>query len=259
MMHRFCFLAMLICLALAGQTQAVDLTKIDRSLRKEPTYESKQPHYCLLVFGPEAKTRVWVVLDGDILYLDRNGNGDLTDPGERIAAQEVYRNLQERPDVELMRTFELNCWKAGDEPILTSGPEVQWFRVHQVIPREDWPDQSWVKSCQEKPIAVAVTTKGGGGQHAELRFAASPQEAPILHFDGPQRFALSDKFGPHRFRPGELCFLDVELHTEGLGATVRTQVYEAPENVHPVAEIEFPPGRSGEDPIRIRVELKERC
>jgi hypothetical protein len=33
-----------------------------------------------------------VVLDGDVLYLDRNGNGDLTDPGKRIAAQEVKRN-----------------------------------------------------------------------------------------------------------------------------------------------------------------------
>jgi hypothetical protein len=259
MMHRFCFLAMVICLAHAGQTQGVDLAKIDRSLRKEPTYESKQPRYCLLVFGPEAKTRVWVVLDGDVLYVDCNGNGDLTDPGERIAAQEVYRNIEERPDVEVMRTFELSCWKAGEKPILTCGPEVQYFRVEQLIPREDWQDQSWVKYYQEKPISFAVTTKTGGGQHAELRFAASPQEAPILHFDGPQRFALSDKFGTHRFRPGEPCLLEVELRTQGLGATVRTQIYEAPDNIHPVAEIEFPPGWPGENPIRMRVELKERC
>src|SRR5215831_7855313 len=107
-MHRFRFLTVVICLALAGQTRAVDLAKIDRSLRKETAYESKQPQYCLLVFGPEAKTRVWVVLDGDVLYLDRNGNGDLTDPGERITGEEVYRNDPDRPDVEVMRRFELN-------------------------------------------------------------------------------------------------------------------------------------------------------
>src|SRR5262249_47613321 len=111
MMRRLCLLAVLTSLAFAGQTQAVDLAKIDRSLRKEPTYESKEPQYCLLVFGPEAAVRVWVVLDGDVLYLDRNGNGDLTDPGERIAASEVYRDLEVRPDVEVMRTFELSCWK----------------------------------------------------------------------------------------------------------------------------------------------------
>ena len=31
---------------------------------------------------PEAQTRVWIVQDGDTLYVDRNGNGDLTEPGE---------------------------------------------------------------------------------------------------------------------------------------------------------------------------------
>ena len=31
--------------------QAVDLTKIDRTIAKEPAYKNK-PRYCLLVFGP---------------------------------------------------------------------------------------------------------------------------------------------------------------------------------------------------------------
>jgi hypothetical protein len=258
-MLRFCFLTVVICLALADQTRAVDLAKIDRSLRKEPAYESKQPQYCLLVFGKEAETRVWVVLDGDVLYLDRNGNGDLTDPGERIAAQEVTRNGEERPDVEVMRHFERNCWKAADEPVLTCGPEVQWFYILQILPRADWHDQTWVKLWQEGPFDFAVTTKTGHAQRARLRFATSPQEAPIPHFDGPRRFALSDIYGQQFFRPGESRDLGVELHTQGLNATVRTEVFELPENVHPVAEIEFPPGRSGEDPIRVRAELKGRC
>jgi hypothetical protein len=58
--------------------QAADLTKIDRSIRKEPTYKGK-PKYCLLVWGPEAKTRIWLVQDGNLLYIDRNRDGDLTD------------------------------------------------------------------------------------------------------------------------------------------------------------------------------------
>src|SRR5438067_10518704 len=64
---------------------AGDLSKIDRTIRKEPAYRGK-PRYCLLVFGPEAATRVWLVQDGDVLYVDRNGNGDLTEPGEKVAA-----------------------------------------------------------------------------------------------------------------------------------------------------------------------------
>jgi len=41
-----------------------DLNKIERTIAKEPVYQTKSPRYCLLVFGPEAKTRVWLVLDG---------------------------------------------------------------------------------------------------------------------------------------------------------------------------------------------------
>jgi hypothetical protein len=253
-MRRFCFLAMVISLALAGQTRTVDLAKIDRSLRKEPAYQSKQPRYCLLVFGPQAKTRVWVVLDGGVLYLDRNGNGDLTDPGERITAEELH---PERPDVEVVYRFELT--KARDEPILTCGPEVRWFQVVQYVPRADWHDQAWVKSQQERPYSFAVTTKTGHCRRAVFRFATNSQEAPILHFDGPRGFVLSDQFDQPRFRPGESCELAVELHTQGWNASVRTYFEEVPEDAHPVADIEFPPGRPGEDPIRVRVELTERC
>src|SRR5579864_2854309 len=61
--------------------------KIDRTIGKEPVYKSKTPKYGLLVFGPKAQDRVWLVQDGDILYVDRNGNGDLTEPGEKILAE----------------------------------------------------------------------------------------------------------------------------------------------------------------------------
>jgi hypothetical protein len=61
---------------------AADLTRVDRSIGKEPAYKTKSPRYCLLVFGREADYRVWLVLDGDTLYVDRNGNGDLTGAGE---------------------------------------------------------------------------------------------------------------------------------------------------------------------------------
>ena len=60
---------------------------IDRSIRKEPAYQTKSPQYALLVFGPEGKDRVWLVRDGATLYVDRNGNGDLTEAGEKVAAK----------------------------------------------------------------------------------------------------------------------------------------------------------------------------
>jgi hypothetical protein len=47
----------------SGIAVAEDLDKIDRTIRKQPIYASKDPKYCLLVFGPKADTRVWLVLD----------------------------------------------------------------------------------------------------------------------------------------------------------------------------------------------------
>src|SRR5437588_1748457 len=76
-------LAVVILLPPAG-ARATDLKKLNRGIVKEPAYVTKQPKYCLLVFGPQATTRVWLVADGDFLYVDRNGNGDLTEPGERV-------------------------------------------------------------------------------------------------------------------------------------------------------------------------------
>lgn len=53
---------------------------IDRSIMREPKYEGT-PKYCLLVVDRDFHSRVWMVEDGDRLFLDRNGNGDLTDDG----------------------------------------------------------------------------------------------------------------------------------------------------------------------------------
>src|SRR5439155_8913144 len=87
LMRHVTILSFWVVSLLAGPLFAVDLAKIDRTILKEPAYKSKSVKYCLLVFGPEAKTRVWLVLDGDTLYVDRNGNGDLTEEGERVAAK----------------------------------------------------------------------------------------------------------------------------------------------------------------------------
>jgi hypothetical protein len=68
---------------------------LDRRIAKEPKYVARQPLYGLYVFGPQAKTRAWAVLDKsradspvyDVLYFDRKGNGDLTAAGQRIVGK----------------------------------------------------------------------------------------------------------------------------------------------------------------------------
>jgi len=78
--------ALTVAAAFSFPASAADLTRIDRTIVKEPAYTSS-PKYCLLVFGADVKTRVWLVHDGDTLYVDRNGNGDLTETGEKVTAK----------------------------------------------------------------------------------------------------------------------------------------------------------------------------
>ena len=78
----------------------IDYAKIDRKLAKEPTYVA-EPRYALFVFGLEGKARMWAVLDKsdaespyyDVLYLDLDADGDLTDDGERF--QGTYNKKRE--------------------------------------------------------------------------------------------------------------------------------------------------------------------
>src|SRR5262245_35416333 len=85
-MRRLTMIAVLLLPGGALETaRGAELNKPDRTIAKEPAYRNG-PRYCLLVFGTDAKMRVWLILDGDVLYVDRNGNGDLTEEGERMAA-----------------------------------------------------------------------------------------------------------------------------------------------------------------------------
>ena len=84
----------LVCLLLPWAQACAgvpNLAKIHRKICKEPVYVAK-PLYGLVVVGPEAATRVWLVLDKskreatsyDVLYADLNGNGDLTESSEKF-------------------------------------------------------------------------------------------------------------------------------------------------------------------------------
>jgi hypothetical protein len=244
----------------AAQAGAVDLTKIDRSLRKEPVYQSKHPQYCLLVFGPEARVRAWVVLDGDTLYLDRSANGDLTDPGNCIGR---YRPEVTR-DAEIVRDFLLEGASrpggAGREPMFSVLPGVTKVRITQRLPWDVPADAYDERFWREQRTAVEVDSAGAYDQVAFVAFAARPQDAPILHFSGPMRVSLVQGREPVELRIGETVEWTAHLTTPGLGGTVMTVGLPGRlKSARPVADVECPPRRSGEAPIRFHVELTEPC
>ncbi len=69
----------------------IDFAALDRTIGKLPALVAEKPLYGLFLFGRNGETRVWALLDRsskaaqryDLLYLDRDGDGDMTDAGER--------------------------------------------------------------------------------------------------------------------------------------------------------------------------------
>ena len=68
--------------------QKTVLDSVEKTIGREPKYAGT-PRYALLVLGPEGKTIVWMVEDGDVLYVDKNANSDLTDDGPPISQSDV--------------------------------------------------------------------------------------------------------------------------------------------------------------------------
>ena len=102
------------------------LTKIDRTIKKEPKYVNK-PKYVLLAFGPKAEFKVWVVIDGDTAYIDRNGNGDLTEDSEQCKPGSTEKNVVRQADSEL--TYRL----PGTRRTIANGGTTR-FKVGRAVP-----------------------------------------------------------------------------------------------------------------------------
>ena len=234
-------LSLISTLLVVGNTavtaRGVDLTKIDRTIAKEPTYQSKTPKYGLLVFGPEAKSRVWVVLDGDFLYVDRNCNGDLTEKGERLV---IKRNPRRNLDKK----------KPGKSNAVDSVPVVITDldgAKHQLTFRLTGAGVGLVARCHGSQYV-------GSTYRDDLVFAARPQDAPIVHLNGPLTLLLVDP--PQRWAPGETVELVALFGTPGLGkGTFAYMIQGFPSR--PTVEIQFPANNHGAAPLVVKVALKE--
>lgn len=246
--------------------QAADLAKIQRKVAKEPAYHTKTPKYCLLVFGLDAKTRIWLVQDGDALYVDRNGNGDLTEDGKRVKVKQSsdsYRSF-EVGDITidgLTHTgLSVTQMKASPEAV---GNDEEWQRIKKSGP-EPW--MWWVRITAERvaddkrdlPKKVAYVINGDGA--GMLLFADKPQHAPIIHLNGPFTLALQDR--KQRLIPGEKIMLQIGVGPQGVGpGTFAFVLYPntIPTDVYPEADITFPTKSPGREAIKKKYTLKQRC
>jgi hypothetical protein len=152
-----------------ARAPASDLARIDRHLAREPAYKNT-PQYCLLVFGQEARFQVWMVIDGETLYVDRNGNGDLTEKDKCFELKASPRNENSLECVVGDLIDPCRKTRYSDLRVTYSAPD--WFSVsvETILPNPNGPHLS-----------------GSALPH----FAARPADAPIVHFGGPLTMTLS--------------------------------------------------------------------
>lgn len=266
--------------------QASGLTEVERTIRREPRYEGK-PRYCLLVFGAEAKSRIWLVRAGHRLYVDKNGNGDLTEAKEcltmsRPSPRGFPIQLSESPEVELIldgcRCGKLQVTERGLHPEfkpLDQRERETWQRFQRVEGNIETIIEMFELAPQPragaKAIAARIRQAAGWDSTGALAFAAQPKNAPILHFDGPLTLGIADIKLPQWEKSGEDFDFQVNLGTPGLGkgtfvsldyshADAKGDAVDViPQEVYPVAEVEFPAKAPGGKPVRVRWTLKQRC
>jgi hypothetical protein len=241
----FWILGVGILLAMPG-----DLSKIDRTIRKQPSYKGK-PKYALLVFGPEAKTRVWVVKDGETLYVDRNGDGDLTGEDEKFSLN--------CPDPQLKGFGHLaHCQIEIRDP----DKQTRYLITSINISAED-------NKPSDKPHLMAnVDIKGPlvYRQYCDAKMAEKPDEAAIAHFHGS--LAIEPRTIGWKLTP-ELSRLPIDDPAGDVSAVVGTMDAERgcwvvvrsedlPKDLHPVVEVEYPTRKNGV-PIKQRYRLEQRC
>lgn len=278
-MTRFAWAVGAAGLLAAAAAAGPDLAKFDRAIRKEPAYHTKSPRYCLLVFGPEAATRVWLVLDGDALYVDRDGDGDLTDPDERVEVPAFKPSDHPFHDGE--REVELGSVKDGK--VTHTKLTFSQIRYRKTLGKLDGDQKDKAAEWQahldevhrQTPDGVAdmVTVNVTGPEPEKsilwfawiddgghLRFADSPKSAPVVHFGGPLTMLVNPgnklRSDP---KPDEHFTVHIGAAGVGRGSFAYSSYDRVPAGVFPVVEVEYPPAAAGGAPVRERHELKQRC
>lgn len=248
-MTRLTAMALAIVLATIAPVNAADLAKIDRTIAKEPVYKNK-PKYCLFVFGPEAAFRVWTVLDGDVLYVDRNGNGDLTDEDEKILPQK-----SEQPNSQ---NLSFTVKSLSDGTLVHNNLRMSVVKKTDQTCTIDMYVEVQLPGFQGGATDGRVEHTAGADPSGTLAFADSPKDASIVHFGGPLQLELIEK---QTLKVNRGHDLRLGIGTIGVGVGSFGFIGEGqviPKGAFPKVEITFA-AKDGQPPAKTLYELKERC
>lgn len=243
---------------------AWSLDKLPRTIKKQPNFVGK-PGYVFFVFGDDLTQRHWLVVDGKTAYFDRNGNGDLTDPEDRIEADkeksdqdEAYFNLGEvavggvkHHKLAFTVTSPDQLTHLEDAPVV-SGPALK-AKVVKLWGEFEIPGFTGRCAYGRVPRSVGPYDKDG-----YLFLENYPKEARIVHFGSKWSVQLD---GQQKLFQGTEKDIILNVGSCGWGTgTFAKMGYEKviPEDNHPRITLKFP--KTGGSGLHEHEQtLKERC
>jgi hypothetical protein len=267
-------LVLAACWVLSGLA-AAGAGDVPRGPAKEPTYQTKAPRYCLLEFGPRRPDRVWLVHDGDSLYVDRNGSGDLTAADKKVTAEKVTGPGA----VEGQCRFKAGELRVGGRvhkglqvwatPLKTLGASTKSLPNAKAALVADpnalvyslTLDVAWPGLTGKGVDGRVIQWAGNADSEGTLLFGQRPADAPVVRIgSGPLQVRLVE--APKALKLGRDNNLYPSVGTAGRGpGTFAPIAYEdtIPAEVVAVVDAAFPAASPGGLPVRKRYELKERC
>lgn len=217
----------------------IALNRVDRTIAKEPSYESTAK-YCLIVLGADASVKVWMVEDGKRLFVDKNANADLTDDGPPIEPSEIRQLSRSHWDFN----YRLNAITP------TGSPQTTQFDLRR-----------WNYGQGDDTYGLSLSLNGHIPMYAGWFgsfWSTRPESAPVIHFGGAltprmlrfREFSIGS--GPRRL---SMAFTNSGV---GEGATSRLSIDALPPEVVPKLKIEWPT-TEGLPPLQTEHLLDQRC
>jgi hypothetical protein len=235
--------------------------------RKEPKYQN-QPRYSLLVFGAKRQTRVWLVLDGNVLYVDRNGNGDLTEPEKRILVAKPKDDDPKLGNPGMYTHFEVH-----EFTVQTANGAACPFRFWHLIraqkftPQTDFEKRryaSWLTWRYERGYLWRL--EGQAEAMTLLHMMPKPADAQVVAFDSELTFAVKAPEYQVLERGQAGCELSFHIIVPAHGPRgaefpflTRLATKEVRSAAYLEADIDYPAKSHSSAHIHRKYLLKERC
>ena len=226
---------------------------------KLPKFDTESPKFCVWNFPRDNGTHeVLVAWDDNVLYCDRNGNRDLTEPNERID-RTVNKHLPKG-----YRQFEVDEIVVGNKSHLST--------ILSILTSDRSTDDNSQKNVQTNgfsitsqiqtdrfrglgvdgrvKVSVAVDDFAG-----KLEFGKSIEDAPTINFLGELQIRMS---GKAKLRPGgaDQVYTLIGTNGDGRGTFAYLQYQDViPENAYPTITFKTDSGPLAD----LQLELLQRC